>query len=212
MASKANILIVDDSKNNQEICRICLEPEDYTVYFAQNGEQGLNLVNQVKPDLILLDIMMPVMDGYQMLERLKSDPVLKDIPVLVLAVITDMDDVVKAFKFGANDFLKKPFNVGEFIARVNRLIKHKQNQDAINRYNAQILKRQKIFEFELNKWAREAESLQQKFDTTLSDISDKFDADGNLEQMLSAAKQAKILINRIISMSRLERYEQISAV
>lgn len=203
MAGKAGILIVDDSKNNQEICRICLEAENYTVYFAEDGAQGLKLASQIKPDLILLDIMMPVMDGYQMLEKLKSDSALKDIPVLVVAVITDMNDVVKAFKLGATDFLNKPFNVGEFIARVNRLVKHKLTQDAINKFNENIIQRQKIFEFELNKCAREAEVLEKKFDTT---------SEGNPEQLLIAAKQAKILISRIISMSRLERNEQISAV
>ena len=211
MTGKAKILIVDDSKNNQEICRICLEAENYTVYFAEDGEQGLKLTNQIMPDLILLDIMMPIMDGYQMLEKLKSNPVLKDIPVLVVTVITDMNDVVKAFKFEANDFLKKPFNVDEFIARVNRLIKHKQTQDAINKYNENIRERQKIFEFVLNKWAREVEVLQQKFDTALADVSDKSNTDGKLEQILNTTRQAKNLINRILLISRRESYEQISA-
>jgi len=130
MEKKGIILIVDDNKNNQEMYRICLEPENYKIYFADNGDQGLKLTRQVKPDLILSDIMMPIMDGYQMIEKLKTDPDVQDIPIFVLTTVINIVDVVKAFQLGASDVLKKPFHVAEFVARVNAMVKHKKAQDA----------------------------------------------------------------------------------
>ncbi|NOY68821.1 MAG: response regulator transcription factor [Deltaproteobacteria bacterium] len=130
MDQKGIVLVVDDNRNYSDMCKIYLEQEGYSVRFAENGKQGLKLVEQIRPDLIALDLMMPVMDGYQVLTRLKAAPELMNIPVIVLTVSPDTQDVVKAFNLGASDYLRKPFDVDEFIARVNMLIRLKHAQDS----------------------------------------------------------------------------------
>lgn len=155
MAEKT-VLIVDDNKNNSEIYKIYLESEGYTVLSAENGEQGLTLIKEILPDVILLDIMMPVMDGYQMLETLRTDSSTTDIPVLVLTVRTNTHDVVKAFQMGANDYLKKPFNVDELIARANKLLKLKQTQDSLKQKTEILQQHQRNLEYKLKKLTQAA--------------------------------------------------------
>ena len=156
------ILVVDDNANNRDMCKIYLEIEGYTIYTAEDGEQGLKSASEILPDLILLDIMMPVMDGYQMLVRLKADPDLNSLPVLVLTVQSDTEDVVKALRLGANDYLKKPFDVDELIARVHTLITLKQTQDSLRLLTDNLRTYQHDLESELERRTRESKALQKK--------------------------------------------------
>jgi serine phosphatase RsbU (regulator of sigma subunit) len=120
---QGGILIIDDNETNREICAINLEDMRVPLHFAENGQQGLELAFSVVPDLILLDIMMPVMDGFEMLNRLKRDEKLSEIPVLMLSARSETDNVVKALELGANDYLKKPFEAEEMVARVKTLLR-----------------------------------------------------------------------------------------
>lgn len=128
---KGTILVVDDNENNRAICKDNLEMEGCQVLLANNGEQGLNIAKEQKPDLILLDIMMPVMDGFEFLERLKADPELANIPVLMLTAKSESKDVVRALESGAQDYLTKPFAIDELIARVNTLVRLKKVEDQL---------------------------------------------------------------------------------
>lgn len=119
------ILVVDDNDMNRDICSISLEHLDLPVYNAENGERGLTVAKDVVPDIILLDIMMPVMDGFAMLKRLKADSRLADIPVLMLTAKTEIETIVKALEAGANDYLKKPFAEEELVARVKTLLRNR---------------------------------------------------------------------------------------
>ncbi len=115
---ETRILIVDDTQKNIQVLGTMLQEEAYQINVAQNGLQALQVVEKVKPDLILLDIMMPEMDGYETCERLKSDPETKDIPVIFLTAKTETDDIVKGFNLGAVDYVTKPFNHAELMSRV----------------------------------------------------------------------------------------------
>lgn len=117
------ILIVDDNETNREICAINLEDIRVPLNFAENGQEGLEMAIRIQPDLILLDIMMPVMDGFEMLGRLKRDETLSEIPVLMLSAKSETDSVVKALELGANDYLRKPFEAEEMVARVKTLLR-----------------------------------------------------------------------------------------
>jgi DNA-binding response OmpR family regulator len=211
MIEKGKILIVDDNINNQEICKICLESENYAIYLAENGEQGLALTRQIKPDLILLDIMMPIMDGYQMLERLKAAPDIKHIPVLVLMAVTEPLDVVKAFRLGANDLLKKPFHVDEFVVRVNALVKQKKSLDDARSIHEKLRHQQKIMEFQLVRWTREAEAFQRQLDVAFAQNANDAYAGGIMDQVLSATQQAKKLISQMISFGMQKNEDHIWA-
>jgi len=127
--TKCTILIIDDNSRNVKICREILESDEISIISAENGEDGLRVVRSENPDVILLDIMMPVMDGFEMLETLKADPEMKDIPVLMLTAKTDTKDIVKALNMGANDYLTKPFFHQELLARVQTLCRLKKAED-----------------------------------------------------------------------------------
>ena len=113
-----NIIIVDDVPANLKILGNILKFEGYKVRPVPNGIMALKVAAMEKPDLILLDIMMPDMDGFEVCRRLKEDPKLKDIPVIFISALNDTRDVVKALKSGGVDFITKPFQAEEVIARV----------------------------------------------------------------------------------------------
>ena len=118
MESTGVILIADDNENNLRVLSTMLREEDYTVRVATNGLQVLRSVGASKPDLILLDIHMPEMDGYTTCERLKADPMFNEIPVIFISALTETFNKVKAFETGAVDYITKPFQVEEVKMRV----------------------------------------------------------------------------------------------
>jgi two-component system sensor histidine kinase/response regulator len=107
--SEGTILIVDDTAHVRQVLSAMLETYGYDVEVAESGVQALEVVHDVPPDLILLDIMMPGMDGYEVCERLKHDPQTRDIPVIFISALEQTDDKVKAFGVGAVDYIPKPF-------------------------------------------------------------------------------------------------------
>ncbi|HHC24989.1 MAG TPA: hybrid sensor histidine kinase/response regulator, partial [Desulfobacterales bacterium] len=115
---KFNILIVDDASKNIQVVANILKQEGYQMAFARNGKTALSRAETMPFDLILLDIMMPEMDGYEACERLKKNPETKDIPVIFLTAKTDKESVLKGFGLGAVDYVTKPFNAAELLARV----------------------------------------------------------------------------------------------
>ncbi len=116
------ILTVDDSKTIRMIVSRAFKPFDCQILEASNGVEGLAVANREKPDIIILDLTMPVMDGFEMLTKLKSDPDLKSIPVVMLTAESGRDNVIKIAKMGVRDYLIKPFKEELIIERVTRII------------------------------------------------------------------------------------------
>ena len=124
------ILIVDDIIDNLIFLTDLLEIVGYNTTFAKNGQAALESVQRFKPDLILLDIMMPVMDGLECCKILKSDPNYQDIPILFLTASDKEEDLSKAFELGGSDYITKPFSKNELLNRVkHQLTIHKQAQE-----------------------------------------------------------------------------------
>ncbi len=140
-ATPGNILIVDDTQENLEVLSALLELEGYEVRMAINGEMALMGVEAEPPDLILLDIMMPDMDGYEVCGQLKGDPQTKPIPVIFISALDDVFDKVKAFQAGAADYISKPFQAEEVLARVKNQLIISQLQKSLRHKNA-LLKQQ----------------------------------------------------------------------
>jgi len=202
MEKTKTVLIVDDNPNNAEMCRIYLEIEGYDVYSAEDGAAGLAMAEKIMPDVILLDIIMAGMDGFQMLERLHADLLLRDIPVLVLTVMTDTVNIVKALHLGAIDYLKKPFNADEFVARVNRLVKLKESQDLLKKTTENLKVHHKILQIEVKKWTREVQGVQHTLEKTiLNDPGENADPSG-MEKIMNAANQARHVISRMSAFPR----------
>jgi len=112
------ILIIDDIAENINVLRHILDSHGYELFMAKDGLKGIEIANTIKPDLILLDIMMPNIDGYETCKLLKKDKNLKGIPVIFLSALTSVEDKVKAFNVGGIDYIPKPFNEQEVIIRV----------------------------------------------------------------------------------------------
>lgn len=132
MKNKPLILIVDDSKNNQRIIGTILSNENYDLEYAISGKDALAFVDKQFPDLILLDIMMPIMDGFQVKSLLNKDPLKKEIPVIFITALEEPENKAKGFELGARDYLVKPINKLEVLARVNlHLLIQQQNIELI---------------------------------------------------------------------------------
>jgi len=112
------ILIVDDIPKNIELAANILQAKNYNITFATSGEAALEKVKSINFDLILLDVMMPGMDGFEVCKRLKSDPETKEIPVIFLTAKSETENVVQGFELGAVDYVTKPFSTEELLARV----------------------------------------------------------------------------------------------
>ena len=126
---KPIILIVDDVPKNIQVLGTLLNKIDCELAVAMNGQQALDTVKKIMPDLILLDIMMPVMDGLEVCERLKKDENTKEIPIIFLTAKIETDDIIKGFEMGAVDYVTKPFIGRELVARVKTHLDYKQIKD-----------------------------------------------------------------------------------
>jgi len=126
---KPKILIVDDEPFNVDYIEQELEDSQYETISATNGQEALNKIKSDVPDLVLLDIMMPVMDGFEVLSRLKADPETRDIPVIVISASNDLNSVVRGIKLGAEDYLPKPFEPTLLTARIASSLEKKQLRD-----------------------------------------------------------------------------------
>ena len=118
----AKILSVDDSQTVRLMVGAALVCYDCILCEAANGAEGLAVARREKPDLIVLDVSMPVMDGITMLTHLKEDPDLKEIPVLMLTAVSDHNTVVHIARLGAHDYLVKPFHEARLLEKIGRLI------------------------------------------------------------------------------------------
>ncbi|HBG75007.1 MAG: hypothetical protein A2X25_07100 [Chloroflexi bacterium GWB2_49_20] len=123
------ILIVDDEPLNLDYLEQEFEDLNYATITASNGKEALDKVHSESPDLVLLDIMMPVMDGFEVLSRLKADPATRDIPVIVISAMNDLQSVVNGIKLGADDYLPKPFEPTLLHARVSSSLERKHLRD-----------------------------------------------------------------------------------
>ena len=119
------ILIIDDNKNNMDLMREIVQRFGYYSLSAINGQDALIKIKQEQPDLIITDILMPNLNGFEFLERLKSDIRFKDIPIIIVSCLSDKKDVERCYNLGADLYITRPFKVVDFQVKVNKLIKEK---------------------------------------------------------------------------------------
>ena len=134
----SKILVVDDNVTNLKVVNEILADCDYEVFFASSGERALEIVSRVTPDLILLDVMMPEMNGFETCKRLKETADSSDIPVIFITALNDSENLVKGFNAGAVDYVTKPFNRAELLARIKTHIELREMQQEIVDKNARL--------------------------------------------------------------------------
>jgi DNA-binding response OmpR family regulator len=120
---KAKILVVDDDPDLTNLVRSILEAEDYMVYSAESGEEALGEVPKLRPDLIILDIILPGIDGYNICKILKTDDHTSPIPIIILSIRSSVEDRIMGLNIGADDYITKPFDPGELAARVEAVLR-----------------------------------------------------------------------------------------
>ena len=134
---KQKILVIDDDADLIKMLKISLEKEGYTVFSAHNGVEGIKAAFEIRPHLIILDLMMPQMDGYEACSRLRE---MTNIPILLLTSRTQKDDIVRGFREGADDYVTKPFSQKELKARVRALLRRNgYEEELIRKYNDEVL-------------------------------------------------------------------------
>ncbi len=144
MTDKYSVLIVEDSPVNREILLHLMTRHDYQAWTAESGQTALKLLEKESPDLILLDIMLPEMDGYALCRQLKQDKRTSGIPVIFISALNETKDKLVGFKVGGVDYITKPFNHDEVLARVATQLKISQLQHQLEEQNKQLdLERQK---------------------------------------------------------------------
>ncbi len=135
---RGHILVVDDNRMNRLKLSFGLEKQGHTVDLAEDGRQALDMLRARAFDLVLLDILMPEMDGYQVLERIKGDADLRDIPVIVISALDEMDSIVRCIEMGAEDYLPKPFDPILLRARIGASLEKKRLRDQEVEYLQQV--------------------------------------------------------------------------
>ena len=158
MRTPPRILVVDDDPTNLEVLRVRLSAQGYEVVIAVDGEDALRRARELKPDLVLLDVMMPKLDGISVLKELKGDITLGYIPVILVTAKADTRDIVRGLEAGGDDYLTKPFEQAALVARVRSLLRIKGLHDTAQLQAAQLKKQTE----QLSSWNRSREERSQR--------------------------------------------------
>ncbi|MEJ5259507.1 MAG: response regulator [Anaerohalosphaeraceae bacterium] len=127
------VLVVDDNPQNLELILACLEDVECRTISATDGFTALELVKTEHPDLVLLDVMMPKISGFEVCRRIKSNPETEEIPVIMVTALNELGDIERAIQSGTDDFLSKPINKWELVVRVRTMLKIKHLSDRLER-------------------------------------------------------------------------------
>jgi putative two-component system response regulator len=142
----STVLIVDDEYAGRQTIESVLEGDGYHIEMAENGFQALEKVRQLLPDVVILDVMMPGMTGYEVCQKIRNDPLVAEVPIIVLTALDDRDSLINALKAGADDFISKPFDRYELrarlmgITRLNRYHKLVQERTKLQQAHTQLLR------------------------------------------------------------------------
>ena len=131
-SNPAQILVVDDVSSNRDLVKRILRSNEYDVFEAEDGEKALNIIKTKKFDAVLLDIMLPGINGYEVLKHLRNQADYKLLPVILISSLATPDDVAQGFAAGATDYVRKPFNLVELEARVRAVVEHKRTIDRLD--------------------------------------------------------------------------------
>ena len=135
---RGHILIVDDNDLNRMVLARALAEQGHTTATAENGQQALQMLREGSFDVVLLDVLMPGMDGYATLAQIKQDSALRHLPVIMISAVDEMDSVIRCIEMGAADYLPKPFNAALLRARLNASLAEKRLRDLEREYLEQV--------------------------------------------------------------------------
>lgn len=128
---KTRILVVDDEPNIVQTLKDRLEMNEYSVETASNGDEGLRIAREKKPDMILLDVIMPIMDGHEMLEKLRQNDWGQDISVIMLTARSQAQDIARARACNIDDYIIKPFDLSELLEKIENILERKKSSASV---------------------------------------------------------------------------------
>jgi DNA-binding response OmpR family regulator len=137
---EATILVVDDIRIIRRLVKVNLELEGYTVNEAENGEEAVRMIREDKPDLVLLDVVMPFLDGFQVLKRIREEDDTRNIPVIMLTSCAEEANQIKGWEMGISDFVAKPFNPNALVNVVNRVLRESDSDRVSEKRSKEIAK------------------------------------------------------------------------
>ena len=174
MKAKPVILIVDDQPQNIELLETYIPPQGYNVVTAANGEEALKIISGDQIDVMLLDVMMPDMDGFEVIRRVRQDIKHRLLPIILVTSLRETEDRIRGIEAGCDDFLSYPVDKTELLARVRSLVKIKAYNDLMSNY-------QNDLEYEVN---RRTEALKNELENLQKDIKER----QQTEEKLQASK------------------------
>lgn len=142
--NQPKILIIDDQAKNIQVLGQFLRGEDFSLNIGKSGQAGLDMIEKVNPDLVLLDILMPDIDGFEVCKRIRANEKTKDIPIIFLSAVTDMGKIIHGLQIGGNDYVTKPFNQDELLARVKTHIELYRSKARIKEQQEEINENEKF--------------------------------------------------------------------
>jgi len=204
--ARFKVLIVDDVPKNIQVAANILKSEGYQLFFAQDGEKALEQIEKQRFDLILLDVMMPRMDGYQVCEQIKKnpDPTVSEIPVIFLTARNDVDDVVNGFMVGAVDYVTKPFNGTELMARVRTHLELRQSRQELKELNATKDKFFSIVAHDLRNPVQSVLLLAEMLNSKYERFGDQKRRD-YIQRINRASEQLSIFLESLLHWSKSQR-------
>ncbi|NJL59747.1 MAG: hybrid sensor histidine kinase/response regulator [Desulfobacteraceae bacterium] len=210
-----SVLIVDDTMENLQVLAEMLRSKNYKVAVAKDGMKALSFVSKRKPDLILLDIMMPEMDGFEVCVRLKSDPETKEIPVIFISALAETSDKLKGFETGGVDYITKPFRQEEVFARVRTHLDLKFSREALKKANDSLAianaTKDKLFSIISHDLRNPVFATASMLDI-LADEPHSFKEDEKatiLNDLRNSMKEVHSLLENLLSWSRAQRDKMV---
>ncbi len=198
---RAVVLVVDDNELNRDMLSRWLERQNYSVVLAENGRQALEVVKQVQIDLMLLDIMMPEMNGYQVLEYLKNENKLLNLPVIVISAVDDLDSLVKCIEMGAEEYLLKPFKQVLLQSRIAATLEKKRLRDQEEVYRRQIEEYNLNLERRVQAQVRQISSTQLAIIFALAKLSESRD-DETGKHLERVREYCRVLLSQLSRLSK----------
>lgn len=199
------IMVVDDSELNRMMMESFLDPMGHDVVHASNGKEALALIEKIKPDLVLLDVMMPEMDGFEVCKRLKSQETTRFIPVIMITALDKVEDNVKGIESGADDFLTRPFDAVILAARMKALLQSKALNDEVDKLEQLKEDMTRMIVHDLR---TPMTSIKMSLELIHANLPQDDSKSTDLLRIASAdVEEALLLINNLLDISKLESHK-----
>lgn len=200
MLKQPVILVVDDESANFDVIEILLFKEGYELYYRNSGAAAIAAFEEIQPDLILLDVMMPDMDGIEVCQKFKNDPRSQHIPIIIITALSEKEDLARCLDTGADDFISKPINSSELRARVRSMLRIKSQYDFIQQT---MNLREEMMQAIVHDLRNPLIGIKLGCDSLkIMEISDR--ATSRINQISATAEQMRFLVDDILTIGRIE--------